>query len=142
MKTLVLAVEYPSRASYYDDWKDALLGAAELRTTVINLFTRDGRRRARQTAADYDLIILLHSCTADSLLYVKPIVAALQARRGKLVSFVGNELNLPWAPLGDKIAWLAKVGPDIIATQLLAEAGTWLRSEERRVGKECRSRWS
>lgn len=126
MKTLLLTVEYPSRASYYDDWKDALLGSRHFDVTVANLFTRDGRRQVQRTAGDYELIIALHACTADSLLYVEPVASALQARHGRLICFIGNELNLPWAPLGDKIAWLKRVAPDIVATQLLAEAGEWL----------------
>src|SRR3712207_9481047 len=32
--------------------------------------------------------------------------------------------------------------PDAIGLGLVAASTVWLRSEERRVGKECRSRWS
>jgi Glycosyl transferases group 1 len=45
------------------------------------------------------------------------------------VAFVGNELNIPFSPLGEKIAWLKRVRPDLIATQLLEEAGAWLYAE-------------
>ena len=75
---------------------------------------------------DADLIVVLHACTADTLDHVEPLVAALGQRRGRLVSFVGNEVNLPWSPLGPKIAWLRAVRPDIIATQLLVECGHYL----------------
>ncbi|MBL8672509.1 MAG: glycosyltransferase family 1 protein, partial [Alphaproteobacteria bacterium] len=54
---------------------------------------------------------------------------ALADRRGRLVAFVGNELNSPLAPLGAKIAWLRRVRPDIVATQLLQEAGDWLYAD-------------
>lgn len=129
MRTLLLTLEYPSRASYYDDWRDAFARAQQFDVTVRNIFDRSASAEVRRTIDQYELIVVLHACTADSLLYVEPLASALQARRGKLLSFVGNELNLPWAPLGAKIAWLKRVRPDIIATQLLAEAGEWLYAE-------------
>src|SRR5256886_15469673 len=39
-------------------------------------------------------------------------------------------------------AQLAAVVTDIAGKQLSPSLATWTRSEERRVGKECRSRWS
>lgn len=94
--------------------------------TTRNVRLASHRRDVERTIRNFELIVLLHSCLADSLMYVTPLAQALQSRRGKLVCFVGNELNLPWAPLGAKIEWLRSVAPEIIATQLLAEAGTWL----------------
>jgi spore maturation protein CgeB len=129
VKTLLLTVEYPSRASYYDDWKDAFSRAPFFDVTVRNVFQPAARRQIAHEIAGYELIVVLHSCTADTLDYVADLVPVLQARRGCLVSFVGNELNLPWAPLGEKIAWLKAVAPDIVATQLPAAAGEWLYAE-------------
>lgn len=126
MKTLVLTVDYPARASYYDDWRDAFLGHPGFQVTLRNAFHADERREVACTIRDYDLVVALHACTADSLLYAEPLTGALQDRRGRLVAFVGNELNSPWSPLGAKRAWLRRVEPDIVATQLLEEAGTWL----------------
>ncbi len=129
MRTLLLTLEYPSRASYYDDWRDAFVRSRHFDVTVCNIFDRAASAEMRSTIGEYELIVVLHACTADSLLYVEPLAPALQARRGRLLCFIGNELNLPWAPLGAKIAWLQRVRPDIIATQLLAEAGEWLYAE-------------
>lgn len=129
MKTLLLTLEYPARASYYDDWRDSFLRAPQFDVTVRNIFEREAREEVQRTIGAYELIVVLHACTADSLLYADPLSSALQARRGKLVSFVGNELNIPFTPLGDKIAWLKRIQPDLIATQLLEEAGTWLYAE-------------
>jgi hypothetical protein len=129
LKTLLLTVEYPSRASYYDDWRDAFVAAPQFDVTVRNVFDRVVRAEVQRTIGDYALIVVLHACTADSLLYAEPLTGALQARKGRLVAFIGNELNLPFAPLGAKIAWLKRVRPDIVATQLLEEAGAWLYAE-------------
>jgi hypothetical protein len=129
LKTLLLTLEYPSRASYYDDWRDAFIAAPQFDVTVRNIFERGTRAEIAATIGEYELVVMLHACTADSLLYAEPLAGALQDRKGRLVAFVGNELNLPFAPLGAKIAWLKRVQPDIIATQLLQETGAWLYAE-------------
>ena len=129
MKTLVLTLEYPTRSSYYEDWRDAFERARAFDTTVRNILRKPVRRQIAREIGGYELVVLLHSCTADTLDYAAELVPALQARRGRLVAFVGNEVNLPWAPLGEKIAWLKRVEPDFIASQLLAEAGEWLYAE-------------
>jgi hypothetical protein len=129
MKTLVLTLEYPTRSSYYEDWRDAFQQSPSFDATIRNIFHSSVRRQVRREIGGYELIVALHSCTADTLDYVEDLAPALQARRGLLLSFVGNEVNLPWIPLGDKIRWLKRVAPDVIATQLLAEAGAWLYAE-------------
>src|SRR5260370_41527582 len=54
---------------------------------------------------------------------------------------------LLWRPGGDLRAWLFTLMHNLYLNQRRSAArGQWLdidsRSEERRVGKECRSRWS
>src|SRR5256885_7446772 len=50
--------------------------------------------------------------------------------------------NCSWEPLADKsITPAARVTP-LSALLVLLLASRWARSEEGRVGKECRSRWS
>ena len=71
----------------------------------------------------------MHACTADTLEYADQVTGALQARRGKLVAFIGNEINLPWIPISSRIAWLKRIQADMIATQLLEAAGQWLYAE-------------
>jgi glycosyl transferase family 1 len=129
VRTLVLALEYPTRSSYYDDWRDAFAQSRLFDVTFRNILQKSARRQIAREIGDYELVVLLHSCTADTLEYAADLAPALQERRGRLVSFVGNELNLPWAPIGDKIAWLRAIEPDIIATQMLAEAGEWLYAD-------------
>ena len=45
------------------------------------------------------------------------------------------------APNGRRKRWVVYEGDDE-ASKVPPEWNAWLRSEERRVGKECRSRWS
>ena len=126
IRTLVLSVAYPSRASYYDDWREAFEAAPAFAVDCANVFHGGARRRVARRLGDYELIVLLHSCTADSLYYITPLAGALQARRGRLLAFIGNEVNLPSAPIAPKRAFLKSIAPDFVATQLPLEAGDYL----------------
>jgi hypothetical protein len=53
-------------------------------------------------------------------------VAVLADRPVPLISFVGNEVNLPGASISGKRRVLSKIRPQWIATQLLQEAGQFL----------------
>lgn len=126
IRTAVLHVDYSSRASYYIDWLEAFGGAPGFRVTPFNLVRRDQRRRLAESIIGFDLVVLLHSVTADSLIYAEKCRAILQDRTGRLLSFVGNEVSLPGALLGPKIAFLNSIQPDIVATQLLQKSGEYL----------------
>jgi hypothetical protein len=129
IRTLVLYANYTTKFSYFDDWLDAFLGAPEFDATGVNI--REGSRNPhlRGGLNEFDLIVLLHSTNGDSLDHLRRIAPLLQSRRGKLLSFVGNEVNLPGSFLADKIAMLKRLGADFIATQLEAEAGRWLYAD-------------
>jgi len=129
LHTALLSLDYASRASYYDDWRDAFIDHEAFDLRCFNIFAARDRSAFRKKLKDFDLIVVLHSCTADSLTFAGEVSAALGERRGVLVAFVGNEYNLPWVGMADKIGWLKKIHPDIIATQLLPEAGEWLYAD-------------
>lgn len=126
VRTAVLYSAYGGRASYYDDWLDAFTTARPFDVTAYNIARGGGRRAFAAAVREFDLIVLLHAVCADNLLYAGEILPALQARRGRLLSFVGNEVNLPSSPMGPKIAFLKEAGADVICTQLLQEAGDYL----------------
>lgn len=123
---LVLHAHYATRLSYYDDWLDAFARSRDFRVTAHNICEGAALPEIRRAIGAHDLVVLLHSTNADTMMYLKPVREALKDRRGKLLVFVGNELNLPGSPMAEKIAFLRDVAPDFIATQLLAEAGQWL----------------
>ncbi|WP_244500192.1 hypothetical protein [Methyloceanibacter superfactus] len=126
IKTLVLALRYPHRASYYDDWADAFSAAPFFQTTSLNVLDLSPSRLARELD-EHDLVVLLHNCTADTTEDLERLTPALSARaRARLVAFVGNEYNSPYAPMARKIAALETCHADIVATQLLPEAGEYL----------------
>jgi spore maturation protein CgeB len=129
IRTVVLTVQYATRASYYVDWLEAFEGSALFAVTTFNLFRRDERHAAIHAIPKAELVVALHACSADTLEYVKPLKGALEARRGRFLMLVGNEYNLPWARLAEKRDFLRDVGADYIGTQLPIEAGRWLYAD-------------
>lgn len=128
MKTLLLHSSYTDQMSYFDDWVDAFKVHRNFQSECINVFnaSQDFTKGVSKKIESVDLIILHHSMNGDTLDYLKPFMSALKNRKGKLVSFVGNEVNLPILGMAAKIKNLQEIKPDIIATQLLEEAGLWL----------------
>ncbi len=126
IKTLVLAHRYPHRASYFDDWADAFATAPFFAASFLNILELSPKQLER-ALGEHDLAVLLHSCTGDTTDYLEKLAPAFGARnRGRLVAFVGNEFNSPYAQMSRKIAVLRACNPDIVATQLLREAGVYL----------------
>ncbi len=129
LRTVLLTLQYSTRSSYYLDWAEAFAASPLFAVTCFNVFNREQRRAALRAIADAELIVALHSCSADTLDYIKPLHRALQQRRGRFLMFVGNEYNLPWARLADKRAFLRDTAADFVATQLPHEAGEWLYAD-------------
>lgn len=129
LKTMVLVADYTDRLSYFDDWLDAFVRRSDLAVTVANIASPPGRRLVRRGVRDSDLIVVLHSALGDRLADLQACIPLLVARRGILITFVGNEVNLPGARLRDKIGIIRESGADVVATQLLQEAGDFLYSE-------------
>ena len=126
LRTLLLSLVYPHQASYYDDWSDAFRRSRDFDCTYANVVGLRTDRLAH-LIHEHDAIVLLHSTNADTLDYLAPIVPTLSERKSaRLLTFVGNEYNSPHASLSDKIAMICAMRPDIVATQLLQEAGDYL----------------
>jgi hypothetical protein len=126
IRTVVLTLRYGVRASYYEDWLEAFETSPHFTVTSFNLFRRSERRAAMRAVHDAELVVALHSCTADTLQFINRLRGALKARRGRLLVLIGNEYNLPWIRLGDKRSFLREVGADFAGTQLPLEAGQYL----------------
>lgn len=133
LRTLVLYADYTSRLSYFDDWLDAFHGCSEFDVTAVNICPRSARAQVRGCLRDAELIVLLHSTNGDTTEYLEPYLGMLQDRRGVLLSFVGNEVNLPGAPLSAKRELFRRIEPEFIATQLPLEAGQYLYSDQVRT---------
>ena len=129
IRTVVLTVQYSTRSSYYLDWAEAFAHSPLFIATTFNLFGRDTRRAARRAIEDAELVVALHSCSADTLDFIRPLTAALKFRRGRFLMLVGNEYNVPWARIGEKRDFLRDTAADYVGTQLLLEAGQWLYAD-------------
>ena len=130
IRTLLLVLQYPNRASYYDDWADAFIQSSEYDCTVVNVL---GLEAARLEAmlGEFDLVVLLHSTNSDTLEYLSTVAPVLADRNGaKVVVFSGNEYNSPYVSMAGKRALLQQAGCDIVATQLLPEAGELLYGKD------------
>lgn len=135
IKALVLYADYTTRLSYYNDWFDAFKESSEFDVTALNVCQRRTRGLLKKTIGQYESIVLLHSTNGDTLEYIEPYKQLLQDRRGNLLTFVGNEVNLPGSPIADKRRFFGEIRPDHIATQLPLEAGEYLFGDcaQRRV---------
>jgi Glycosyl transferases group 1 len=129
IRTVLLTVRYDTRSSYYLDWLEAFERSPLFAVNTFNLFRREERRAAAAALAASELVVALHSSTADTLEYIKPLKNALKARRGRLLMLIGNEYNLPWVRLGEKRDFVREVGTDYVGTQLPLAAGQWLYAD-------------
>lgn len=125
IRLLVLYANYTDRLSYYDDWFDAFSTYPGFATTTLNIVSLDADL-LRRKLTNVDAIVLLHSTNGDTTGYLEPFASELADRRVPLLSFVGNEVNLPGSPISAKRRVFAEIAPDWIATQLLPEAGEYL----------------
>ncbi|MCF6199796.1 MAG: glycosyltransferase [Hyphomicrobiaceae bacterium] len=126
IRTLILTLQYEHRASYYDDWAHAYQSCDLFDCQIFNLM-KEGPDELAALMGEFDLFILLHSATGDTLGYLQPLANILaDRRRGVVLSFIGNEFNSPYLPLMAKVDLLKACRVDIIATQLLEEAGSYI----------------
>src|SRR6185312_764494 len=126
IRLLVLHADYTDRLSYYDDWLDAFTSSELFSVVSVDIVSSGARAGIRAALEDVDAIVLLHSTNGDTTAYLEPHVAMLADRRQPLLTFVGNEVNLPGSPISDKRNVFARLRPQWVATQLLLEAGEYL----------------
>lgn len=135
LRTLVLFADYTTRLSYYDDWLEAFTRAPYFDAHSLNICSRSVGSVLAREVAEAELVVLLHSTSGDTTVYLEPFADLLADRRGLLLSFVGNEVNLPGSPITAKRDLFRRIAPDFVATQLPLEAGEhlWKDLVRRRV---------
>jgi Glycosyl transferases group 1 len=126
MRILVGYAQYTDRLSYFEDWLDAFAAAPQFDVVPLNIVAPDAKTRLPQLLREVDAAVLLHSTNGDTTIYLEPLIDALARRNVPLLTFVGNELNLPGSPITDKRRLFAILKPEYIATQMLIEAGRYL----------------
>ena len=126
IRLLVLFANYTDRLSYYDDWLDAFSSSGLFSAIIVDIASSGAPARIRAALEDVDAVVLLHSTNGDTTVYLEPHVGMLADRRQPLLTFVGNEVNLPGSPISDKRDVFSRLRPQWVATQLLPEAGEYL----------------
>lgn len=122
---VVLDRRYTDKLSYYDDWLDAVCSYPGFDAEVCNIATSEGRELARSKFNECDVIVALHSTTSDNVVDLCELLPHLQSRTCLFAAFVGNEVNLPAAPMTAKFEFLRKSAVDLVISQLLPEAAEW-----------------
>ena len=122
---LVLTAQCDQTLSYYDDWLDAFINHSALNVSIVNIQVETETKVCNliETARH---VILHHSVTADTNVFLSRLKHPLQSRKGKLWMFVGNEVNLAIFSMSERLLLIQQICPDFILTQLLQEAGEWL----------------
>jgi len=111
--------------SYVQDWQEAFCQAPSLNLTTCNLNNVLEVSRCLGSIREHELIVVLHSAAGDNMSALNRFVGPLQARKGKLLVFFGNEYNL----MPEKIGFARGVGAEYIASQLPAASSAWLYSD-------------
>src|ERR1700732_1183268 len=94
IRLLILYADYTDRLSYYDDWFDAFRAYPGFRTEAFNVVPVGGEGLLQQKLKNSDAVVILHSATGDTTVYLDRYARILSDRRIPLLSFVGNEVNL------------------------------------------------
>jgi hypothetical protein len=126
MRVLVGYAHYTDRLSYYDDWLDAFTGSSQFEAVPINVVASSIKAKLADLLRNVDAVVLLHSTNGDTIAYLEPHAETFARRNVPLLTFVGNEVNIPGSPIADKRRLFKIIRPDYIATQLLLEAGQYL----------------
>lgn len=133
-RLLVVYAQYTSQLSYFDDWLDAFRSHRDIAVSEFNIAVAGDQVRLRNKLGACDGVVLLHSTNGDTTAYLDPYAPVLAERKVPLLSFVGNEVNLPGSPISEKRDSFEIIRPDWIATQLLQEAGDYLFGDVVRRG--------
>jgi Glycosyl transferases group 1 len=126
IRLLTLHAQYTDKLSYFADWLDAIRQYPGFDVVAIDIVPSGSSRRIRRAIGEVDAVVLLHSTNGDSITYLDRHVPILANRRVPLITFVGNEVNLPGFTIAGKRRVFNAIRPDWVATQLLEEAGQYL----------------
>ena len=125
MEIGIIEVRYPYKMSYLDEWLNGWKEVSD-RYQVFNILKESEVKCLRKKLSSLDLIVILHSVTADSNTWIKNLTHILLERRCPLILFVGNEYSNPWLSMELRLESITEIRPEVIATQLSIIAGEFL----------------
>jgi hypothetical protein len=121
----IIEARYPYKMSYLDEWLEAWKFVAK-KVEVFNTLKDSEIKNLKISLDRFDLIVILHSVTADSNKWLYDLNSILSKRSCPVILFVGNEYSNPWLSMEERLRNIAEISPEIIATQLPQESGEFL----------------
>jgi len=128
MQIAIIEVRYPYKMSYLDEWQQAWQQTSSA-FKVFNILKESELLGLKKSISCFDLIVVLHSATADSNKWLKDLESALDSRVCPVILFVGNEYSNPWLSMETRLRNIRNISPEIIATQLTQQSGEILYSD-------------
>ena len=133
MRIALIEAFYDYNMSYLDEWRNAWTENSGSVISINLLKSRD-IKTLEKSIPELDLIVMLHTVNGDSNQWLPRVIPALQRRKCKLVTHVGNEFSSPWLSMETRLDHLRQIAPDIIATQISLKSAEWLyRSSNAKV---------
>lgn len=121
----LIEARYDYQMSYLDNWRDAWCSAAD-KYKVINIANKQGLMKYQKESSNFDLIVVLHSVSSDSNLWLQKISKVQVTSRPPMIMFVGNEFSSPFLSTEIKLYLIAQISPEFIASQLPIDSAKWL----------------
>jgi hypothetical protein len=110
---------------YVADWREAFVEHPDLLVDVCNSCNLVDFYGHLRNIREYDLIILLHSATGDSMEVLNRTLRFFDRRRAPIMMFLGNEYDL----MREKISFIRQAGVEFVCTQLPERAAKWVYAE-------------
>jgi hypothetical protein len=111
--------------SYLDNWRDAWCTAAD-KYKVFNIANNQGLLEYQKESSNFDLIVVLHSVSSDSNLWLQKLNQVQVTTRPPMVMFVGNEFSSPFLSTEKRLDLISQISPEFIASQLPIDSAKWL----------------
>lgn len=125
MEIAIIEARYPYKMSYLDEWLNAWKLASRQAQT-FNVLNNSELKKLQKSLSNFDLIVILHSVTADSNKWLNDLINILSGRKCPLILFVGNEYSNPWLSIEKRLENIKQINPEVIATQLTQKSGEFL----------------
>ena len=121
----LIEARYDYQMSYLDNWRDAWCSAAD-NYKVFNIANNQGLMEYQKESSNFDLIVVLHSVSSDSNLWLQKLNQVQVTNRPPMVMFVGNEFSSPFLSTEKRLDLISQISPEFIATQLPIDSAKWL----------------
>jgi len=106
----IIEARYPYKMSYLDEWLRAWQEVGDF-YQAFNVLKDSDIKDLKRSISRFDLVVVLHSVTADSNRWLGDLLSVLSVRNCPMILFVGNEYSNPWLSIEDRLKNISKVQP-------------------------------